>query len=77
MKKILTLIFAVICAVGATAKDYVSNIAVIANGMAAESSRKPIEVTEKTSWLAKKTYTITLKDFSLVTGGELVEIGYI
>ena len=75
MKKILTLIFAVICAVGATAKDYVSNIAVIVNGVPAESSRKPIEVTEKTSWLGKKTYTITLKDFSLVTGGELVEIG--
>ena len=75
MKKILTLIFAVICAVGATAKDYVSNIAVIVNGVPAESSRKPIEVTEKTSWLGKKTYTITLKDFSLVTGRELVELG--
>lgn len=70
MKKILTLIFAVICAVGATAKDYVSNIAVIVNGVPAESSRKPIEVTE-----TSKTYTLALKDFSLVTGGELVEIG--
>ena len=70
MKKILTLIFAVICAVGATAKDYVSNIAVIANGMAAESSRKPIEVTEQTSLiLGKKTYTLALKDFSLVMDG--------
>ena len=75
MKKILTLIFAVICAVGATAKDYVSNIAVIANGMAAESSRKPIEVTEKTSLIGKKTYTLALKDFSLVTGGTKLEIG--
>ena len=70
MKKILTLIFAVICAVGATAKDYVSNIAVIVNGVPAESSRKPIEVTE-----TSKTYTLALKDFSLVTGGEPVEIG--
>lgn len=70
MKKILTLIFAVICAVGATAKDYVSNIAVIVNGVPAESSRKPIEVTE-----TSKTYTLALKDFSLVTGGELVKIG--
>ena len=75
MKKILTLIFAVICAVGATAKDYESNIAVIANGMAAESSRKPIEVTEKTSLFGKKTYTLALKDFSLVTGGNTLEIG--
>ena len=75
MKKILTLIFAVICAVGATAKDYVSNIAVIANGMAAESSRKPIEVTEKTSLIGKKTYTLALKDFSLVMDGSTLEIG--
>ena len=74
MKKILTLIFAVICAVGATAKDYESNIAVIANGMAAESSRKPIEVTE-TSILGKKTYTLALKDFSLVMDGSTLEIG--
>ncbi len=75
MKKILTLIFAVICAVGATAKDYESNIAVIANGMAAESSRKPIEVTEKTSLFGKKTYTLALKDFSLVMDGSTLEIG--
>lgn len=74
MKKILTLIFAVICAVGATAKDYVSNIAVIVNDVPAESSRKPIEVTE-TSILGKKTYTLALKDFSLVTGGTTLEVG--
>lgn len=76
MKKILTLIFAVICAVGATAKDYVSNIAVIANGMTAESSRKAIEVTTQTSPITKKTtYTLKLRDFSLVLGGELMEVG--
>lgn len=76
MKKILTLILAVICVAGAAAKNYESNIAVIANGMAAESSRKPIEVTTQTSPVTKKTtYTLALKDFSLVMDGSTLEIG--
>lgn len=77
MKKILTLILAVICVAGAAAKDYESNIAVIANGMAAESSRKAIEVTTQTSPITQKTtYTFTLRDFSIVLGdGSSITVG--
>lgn len=66
MKKILTLILAVISVTAVLAKDYPSTIAIMVNNATLEPTAKNIEVTKQTNGK----YTLALRDFSLDLDGE-------
>ena len=71
MKKILTLIFAVISVTAVLAKDYPSTIAIMVNNATLKPTAKNIEVTKQTNGK----YTLALRDFSLDLDGEDIKVG--
>lgn len=71
MKKILTLILAMISVTAVLAKDYPSTIAIMVNNATLEPTAKNIEVTKQTNGK----YTLALRDFSLDLDGEDIKVG--
>ena len=71
MKKILTLILAVISVTAVLAKDYPSTIAIMVNNATLAPTAKNIEVTKQTNGK----YTLALRDFSLDSDGEDIKVG--